>query len=354
MWLPPLAVKVSELAAWLGCPWEGEDIELHGVAPLGSCGPGDLAFVGSAKAVETAASSGAGCLLVTRDFPAGRTLIRVSEPRAAFAQVVRRLYPPERVQGGRHASAVVAGSATVDPSASLEAHVTIGEMASVGARTRVGAGSVVGARACIGADCLIHPNVTIYSDVVIGDRVVLHAGCVLGADGFGFVMVGDDTAGHDTAGHYEKFPQIGGVRIGDDVEIGANSCVDRAALGTTEIGSGTKLDNMVHVAHNCRIGKHVVVAAQTGFSGSVVIEDYAVIGGQVGIGDKARVETKVVVGSGSGILTSKIVRRGQVVWGTPARPLKAYLEQLANLARLPELRREVQELKRQLERLQGR
>jgi UDP-3-O-[3-hydroxymyristoyl] glucosamine N-acyltransferase len=202
---------------------------------------------------------------------------------------------------------------------------------------------VIGARSRLGADCLIHPNVTIYSDVSIGDRVVLHSGCVLGADGFGFVLAGD---------HYEKFPQIGRVCIGDDVEIGANSCVDRAALGTTEIGSGSKLDNMVHVAHNCRIGKHVVIAAQTGFSGAVVIEDYAVIGGQVGIGDKARVETKVVVGSGSGILTSKIVRKGQVVWGTPARPLREYLEQLANLARLPELRREIKELKRQIAELQ--
>lgn len=335
------------MAAWLGCPWEGEDVEISGVGALGSAGSGDVAFVQGGKAAGQAASSAAGCLLVTADFPGGRTLIRVNEPRAAFAQVVRRLYPPEAFTGGIHASAIVAGSATVDAMASIGPHVTVGEMASVGARTSVGAGSVIGPRARIGTDCLIHANVTIYSDVSMGDRVVLHSGCVLGADGFGFVMVGGDTADH-----YEKFPQIGRVCIGDDVEIGANSCIDRAALGTTEIGSGTKLDNMVHVAHNCRIGKHVVVAAQTGFSGSVVIEDYAVIGGQVGIGDKARVETKVVVGSGSGILTSKIVRKGQVVWGTPARPLKEYLEQLANLARLPELRREVQELKRQLKEFQ--
>ncbi|MBI3471671.1 MAG: UDP-3-O-(3-hydroxymyristoyl)glucosamine N-acyltransferase, partial [Candidatus Solibacter usitatus] len=131
-----------------------------------------------------------------------------------------------------------------------------------------------------------------------------------------------------------------------------NSCVDRAALGVTSIGEGCKLDNLVHVAHNCRIGKHVVVAAQTGFSGGVVVEDYAVIGGQVGIGDKARIESGAVLGSGCGVLTSKIVRAGQVVWGTPARPLKEHLEQLANLARLPELRREVAQLRRQVEELQ--
>jgi UDP-3-O-[3-hydroxymyristoyl] glucosamine N-acyltransferase len=165
---------------------------------------------------------------------------------------------------------------------------------------------------------------------------------VLGADGFGFILLSD---------HYEKFPQIGRVEIGNDVEIGANSCIDRAALGVTQIGDGAKLDNMVHIAHNCRIGRHVVIAAQTGLSGGVVVEDYAVIGGQVGIGDKARIESGAVLGSGCGILTSKIVRKGQVVWGTPARPLKQYLEQLANLARLPKLSKEVAELEKQLQEL---
>jgi UDP-3-O-[3-hydroxymyristoyl] glucosamine N-acyltransferase len=155
--------------------------------------------------------------------------------------------------------------------------------------------------------------------------VILHSGCVIGADGFGFVFA---------SGAYEKFPQVGRVEIGNDVEIGANAAVDRAALGVTQIGDGTKLDNMVHIAHNCRIGRHVVIAAQTGLSGGVVVEDYAVIGGQVGIGDKAVIQSKAVLGSGSGVLTSKIVRGGQVMWGTPARPLKEHLAQLAALSRL--------------------
>src|SRR5215467_4837057 len=140
-------------------------------------------------------------------------------------------------------------------------------------------------------------------------------------------------------GRWHKFPQVGRVEIAEFVEIGANSCVDRAALGVTSIGEGTKLDNMVHIAHNCKIGKHVVIAAQTGISGGVVVEDYAVIGGQVGIGDKARIESKAVLGSGSGVLTSKIVRAGQVMWGTPARPLKDHLEQLAVLSRLSKKRK---------------
>jgi UDP-3-O-[3-hydroxymyristoyl] glucosamine N-acyltransferase len=152
--------------------------------------------------------------------------------------------------------------------------------------------------------------------------------------------------------HYEKFPQVGRVTLGDDVEIGANACVDRAALGVTSIGDGTKLDNMVHIGHNCRIGSHVVIAAQTGLAGGVIVDDYATIGGQVGIGDQARIQSRAVLGSGCGILSSKIVRSGQVVWGTPARPLKEYLHQLANLARLDDLRDEVAALKRRVAGLQ--
>lgn len=318
-------MKVSEIAALLHGPWEGKDIDIVGVAPLEDAGANQLAFVNSRKAAAQSESSRAGCLLVTGDFPPGRTLIRVADPRSAFARVVRQVYPGYQPEVGIHPGA------TIDTSARL------------GARLRIGAGSVIGPRVSIGDDCVIHANVTIYHDVALGDRVVLHSGCVLGADGFGFVMTGD---------HYEKFPQIGRVEIGDDVEIGANSCIDRAALGVTQIGSGSKLDNLVHVAHNCRIGKHVVVAAQTGFSGGVVVEDYAVIGGQVGIGDQARIESRAVLGSGCGVLTSKIVRKGQVVWGTPARPLKQYLEQLANLARLPQLWRDMAQMKRDIAALQ--
>jgi len=197
----------------------------------------------------------------------------------------------------------------------------------------------------LGEGCVLHPNVTIYDNVDIGRGTVLHAGVVIGADGFGYVM---------DNGRWTKFPQVGRVEIGEFVEIGANSCVDRAALGVTSIGEGTKLDNMVHVAHNCRIGRHVVVAAQTGFSGGVIVEDYAVVGGQVGVGDKARIEAHAVLGSGSGVLSSKIVRSGETVWGTPARPLRQHLEQLANLARLPELRRNVADLKRRLTELERR
>jgi UDP-3-O-[3-hydroxymyristoyl] glucosamine N-acyltransferase len=307
-------VKVNELAAWVGGVWEGDrEREIRGVAALEDAGPDDVAFVSRGRAAKHAQDSSAGCLLVPEDYAgaAGRTVIRVRDPRGAMVKAIMRLHPPIKPPTGIHSTAV------------------IGADVHIGAASSIGPGCTIGDRVHIGERCVLHPRVTIYHDVQIGDEVILHSGCVIGADGFGFVLTG---------GAYEKFPQIGRVEIGDCVEIGANCCVDRAALGVTLIGEGTKLDNMVHVGHNCRIGRHVVVAAQTGFSGGVVVEDYAVIGGQVGIGDRARIESGAVLGSGSGVLTSKIVRGGQVMWGTPARPLKEHLAQLAALSRLAKKR----------------
>ena len=319
---------VREIAEVLKAPWEGDgEAEIRRVAALENAGSGDLSFVTGGRGAKSADSSLASCLLVGLDYPNpdGRTLIRVKDPRAAIARAIPLFHAPVALSPGIHPSAVIGEGAVIDSSAQIGPLVSIGDGAQIGAGSSIGAGCTIGNGVRIGAGCTFHPRVTIYPGVGIGDHVILHSGCVIGADGFGFVFSG---------GRYEKFPQIGRVEIGDRVEIGANSCIDRAALGVTSIGEGTKLDNMVHVGHNCRIGRHVVVAAQTGFSGGVVVEDYAVIGGQVGIGDKVRIESRAVIGSGAGILTSKIVRAGQVVWGTPARPLKEYLAQLAVLSRL--------------------
>jgi UDP-3-O-[3-hydroxymyristoyl] glucosamine N-acyltransferase len=339
-------MRVRELADWLGSTFEGDgEKELSGVAPLETAGASDLAFVGTRKAAQQAEASAAGCLLVPEEWPSPsyRTVIRVSEPRTAFARALNRFYPTTELKSGIHPTAVVGEDVEIGAMVYIGPHAVVGNGTRIGVATSIGASTVVGKRVNLGEGCVLHPHVTIYDNVDIGRRSILHSGVVIGADGFGYVMEQD---------RWQKFPQVGRVEIGDYVEIGANSCVDRAALGVTSIGEGTKLDNMVHVGHNCRIGRHVVVAAQTGFSGGVVVEDYAVIGGQVGIGDKARIETRAVLGSGCGVLTSKVVRRGETVWGTPARPLKQYLEQLANLARLPDLRREVAELKRRLAELE--
>jgi len=333
-------LRVNEIAEHLNAGFEGAgDLEITGVAPLESAEPHEIAFIGSKKAAAQAGQTRAGCLLVTREFPAGRTLIRVDDPRGALATVIGLLYPQPAITPGTHPTAVIAPDAQIAPSAAIGPHAVIGPGVRIGERTSIGPSCSIGTGTRLGSDCVLHARVTIYDQVSIGDRAVLHSGCVLGADGFGFVRGSDG---------YRKFPQIGRVEIGDDVEIGANTCVDRAALGVTRIGDGVKLDNLVHIGHNCSIGNHVVIAAQTGLSGGVVVEDYAVIGGQVGIGDKARIETGAVLGSGCGILTSKIVRKGQVVWGTPARPLRDYLEQLASLSRLPKLRKEIADLEKRL------
>jgi UDP-3-O-[3-hydroxymyristoyl] glucosamine N-acyltransferase len=340
-------MRVRELAEWLGATFEGDgEKELTGVAPLETAGGSELSFLGGRKAIEQADSSAAGCLIVPPDYSSlsRRTVIRAPEPRTAFARAMNRFYPTVEIKPGIHPTAAIGKDVEIGALAAIGPHANIGDSTRIGLASSIGPGCSIGKRVVLGEGCVLHANVTIYDNVDIGRSVILHSGCVIGADGFGYVFEND---------RYHKFPQVGRVEIGDFVEIGANSCVDRAALGVTVIGEGTKLDNMVHVGHNCRIGRHVVVAAQTGFSGGVVVEDYAVIGGQVGIGDKARIESRAVLGSGCGVLTSKIVRSGQTVWGTPARPLKEHLEQLANLARLPEMRRQFADLKRRLAHLEA-
>jgi UDP-3-O-[3-hydroxymyristoyl] glucosamine N-acyltransferase len=246
----------------------------------------------------------------------------------AFAQAAKLLSESQERKPETHSSAVVMPSATVAGSASIDPWTFVGADASISHRTWIGAGCVVGSGVVIGEDCKIYPRVTIYPGTRIGNRVTLHAGAVLGSDGFGYV--------HDSAtGRYEKFPQIGALVIEDDVEIGANTTIDRGALETTRIGRGAKIDNLVHIGHNCQIGENVIIAAQAGFSGSIVIEDNVVIGGQVGVGEHARIQEGVMLGGQAGVLPKKVLRgKGVAFWGTPAKPLREYLRNLAELAKL--------------------
>jgi UDP-3-O-[3-hydroxymyristoyl] glucosamine N-acyltransferase len=223
---------------------------------------------------------------------------------------------------------MIHAKATIAKNVSIEERAVVREQVSIGEGTRIGAGCVLGPEVTIGKNCQLYPNVTIYPGTQLGDRVVIHAGVVLGSDGFGYVR-------DAKTGHYEKFPQLGRLILEDDVEIGANSTVDRGALDVTRIRRGTKIDNLVHVGHNVEIGEDVVIAAQTGVSGSSVIEDGVIIGGQVGIADHVRIESGVILGAQSGIPSKKVIRGKEIVfWGTPARPIKEYLQELAALARL--------------------
>lgn len=340
------AFTVAQLAAFCGGESEGDaSLEIRSANALNDAQSHELSFVGSDKARAEAAQSRAGCLVVPESYVnSGATaLIRVHDPRGAFARCVAALHAEPRPAPGVHASAQIALSATIAPSCTVGPNVVIGEQVTIGAGTVIGANCVVDRGATIGEQCRLYANVTVYHSVRVGNRVTMHAGCVVGADGFGFAFQN---------GRYEKFPQIGTVEIGDDVELGANTCVDRAALGVTRIAEGVKLDNLVHIAHNCTIGKHVVAAAQAGISGGVTVGDYAVIGGQVGIADKATIESKAVLGAQSGIVTGQTVRAEEPVWGTPARPIKKHLRQLAALGKLPELLKEVKELARRVEELE--
>ena len=326
-------MKVIEIAEWLALPYEGEpDRNVQQAAPIETAGPGEIAFAMARKAKRDVPASQAGCLIVPQDFDnaAGHTIIRAKDPRASFAKVVARLHPPRRPEPGIHPSAVVSPSASIGEGVAIGPLAVISDDVVIGERTSIGAHCFLGPGARIGPDCTLHSGVTIYEKTELGARCILHSGVVLGADGFGF---------NRTAEGYDKFPQIGRVVVGCDVEMGANSTVDRAALGATTIGNGTKFDNLVHIGHNCSIGRHVIIVAQTGVAGGSVIEDWCVIGGQVGIGDNVRIKSGAILGSKSGVLTGKILPgNGQVYWGVPARPLKEYLETLALQGRLREMK----------------
>ena len=332
-------MTAAELAQLLEAPVEGDDsVVLSGGATLDAAGPKDLVFVDSRAAIAEMGATAAGCLLIRTDAeaPAGKTVIRVKQPRNAFAKAMRALLPVGRPVGGVHATATLAESAVVSEGASIGPHVVIEERVRIGKGAVLEAGSYVGRDSIVGDGCRLHANVTVHANVEIGARTILHSGCVIGADGFGFVLEN---------GRYEKFPQIGGVKIGADVEIGANSCVDRGALGDTVIGDGAKIDNLVHIGHNCQIGNHVVMAAQCGLSGGVRMDDYVVAGGQAGLGEKAHIGAQAVLGGQCGVLPNKTVEGGKAYWGTPARPHRDYLRKLALIDKLPQILTELAELR---------
>ncbi len=255
-------------------------------------------------------------------------MLIAQHPRLAFARAGALLHPPKTYAPGIHPTAIVHASAKVASTVAIDAHAVIEAKVVIGERSHIGVGCSVGEGVAIGDDCDLYPRVVIYSGTTLGRRVVVHAGAVLGSDGFGFVR-------DEQYGRYHKFPQVGQLVVEEYVEIGANCTIDRGALEKTVIGAGTKLDNLIHVGHNVSVGANVVIAAQTGISGSVEIGDGAVVGGQVGIGDHAVVGPGVILGSGSGVLSNKIVRgKGVIFWGRPARPLSQYLKELATLARL--------------------
>jgi UDP-3-O-[3-hydroxymyristoyl] glucosamine N-acyltransferase len=324
--------SVKEVAEFVQARVLGdESVQLTGISSVQSASPGDLVFVDDKKNLRAALESRAAAV-VAGDFaaikPSPKPLLLAAQPRLAFARAAQLLCPEPERKAGIHSSAIVDSAARLASNVTVEERVVIGVGATIGDGTRVGAGSVIGAKAIIGRNCNLYPNITIYPGVRLGDRVIVHSGAVLGSDGFGYVR-------DQATGRYEKFPQVGRLEIEDDVEIGANTTIDRGALDVTRIGRGAKIDNLVHIGHNCQIGEDVVVAAQTGLSGSTTIEKDVILGGQVGIGEHARIEEGVLLGGQGGVLPNKVLRgKGIAFWGTPAKPVREYLKELAALARL--------------------
>ena len=320
----------------------GEDV--HTVGSLERAATGALAYA-DASYLDKVGASQASCILVpSGDFP-DRTVIVVDNPRVAFARAAQWLCPPTRPFEGVHPTAIVADGATLGDNVAVGAWTLVESGAQIGRDTIVFPGCYVGKDCRIGGACVLYPHTVLYPSVEIGDRVVVHAGVVLGADGFGFVFDGT---------RHVKVPQVGHVTIGSDVEIGANSCVDRGALDETVVNHGAKIDNLCQVAHNVQIGTHAIISSQTGIAGSSRVGSHATIGGQVGIADYCRIDDNAMVGAQCGIPSRKRVPAGEVYWGTPARPLKDVKVQQAHISRLPKMAEELKRLRAEFEELQER
>jgi UDP-3-O-[3-hydroxymyristoyl] glucosamine N-acyltransferase len=306
-------------------------VQLSGISSIQSAAAGDLIFVENERNLSEAFASRATAVIAgdfASSFTNSKPLLLHAQPRLAFARAAQLLCPKPVRKPGIHPSSIVHPSVQLADHVAIHERAVIREGVTIGDNSCIGSGCVIGANAVIGQECELYPNVTVYAGVRLGNRVIVHSGAVLGSDGFGYIR-------DQTTGRYEKFPQIGRLEIEDDVEIGANSTIDRGALAVTHLGRGTKIDNLVHIGHNVQIGEDVVIAAQTGLSGSAVIENNVVMGGQVGIADHVRIEAGAILGAQSGIPSKKTIRgTGVVFWGTPARPIREYLKELAVLARL--------------------
>ncbi len=335
---------IEELAAWVGGRVVGGSgsIRIAGAASVSEAQEGDITFFGNAKYLPALRASRATCALVPEDFqetiPAIQ--IQVANPSLAFSKVIERFAPaPVEFQPGIHPSAVIAPSAQLGANVSIQAHAVIEAGAVIGEGTVIGANVYVGHETRIGSHGLIYPNVSLRERCVLGNRVIIHSGAVIGSDGFGFEMVN---------GRFVKIPQTGIVQIDDDVEIGANTTIDRARFGRTWIGEGTKIDNLVQIAHNVVIGKHSVIVSQVGISGSSRIGNYVTLAGQVGLVGHIEIGDQAIVAAKSGV--SKNIPAKQMWWGLPAKPVQEQKELIAYMSRLPKLVERVKRLEERAEK----
>ena len=335
-----MTVTIRQLAECVRGEVLGDgEMPIANARTLAEAEPGDITFVENQKHAGAWHQSRASAAIVPASFPVnGRTLIRVPDPLMAFARIVQHLRG--RSDGG---DGTIAPSAHIHPSATIGEGVTIGPFVVVGSGTSIGtgsnvhAGAVIGQNCKLGSDVVIHPHVVLYDDCILGDRVSIHANSVIGADGFGY---------RTQKGQQVKVPQLGWVELGDDVEVGACSTIDRGTFGPTRIGVGTKIDNLVQVAHNVNLGKHNIIVAQVGIAGSVTTGDYVIMAGQAGIADHVRIGDRVTIGAKTGVLQD--LSTDSRALGMPATAHNVQLRILTSLEKLPEIRKDVRRIKQHL------
>jgi UDP-3-O-[3-hydroxymyristoyl] glucosamine N-acyltransferase len=333
-------ITVRQLAELVRGELSGDgDLVIEAARALHEAGPGDLTLAESDRYAAQLHASRASAAVVGPTLAAnGLTVIRVADPLVAFVTVVRHLRgKPEPAPHGIDPRACVDPTCRLGPEASVMALARVGAGTVIGARCRIHSGAVVGENCRLGDDVTVYPNAVLYDDTVLGHRVIVHANAVIGADGFGYRL-------HE--GRHVKVPQLGNVEVGDDVEIGAATTIDRGTFGPTRIGAGTKIDNLVQIGHNCRIGRHNLLVSQVGVAGSCVTGDYVVMAGQVGVADHVTVGDRAVIGARSGVPSD--IPAGERVLGTPALPEREQKRILITLAKLPEMRRDLQRVKQHL------
>lgn len=339
-----MSLDWKQLHALIGSDTDQQSTDVFtGVNSLSDASPGEISFLGNSRYEPQLATTAASVVLVPEgDFeaPSGCHLVTVANPSGAFSKIIGHFQSQvSSFEPGISPAAHLAGDVEVDPlKVQIAAGVVIESGARIGSGTVIGAGCLIGKNAVVGEDCLLHPGAIIRERCHVGDRVILQPGCVIGSDGYGFDLVD---------GKFQKVPQVGIVEIQDDVEIGAGTCVDRARFGKTVVGEGTKVDNLVQIAHNVQIGKHCLLVAQCGIAGSTRLGDYVTIAAQSGVAGHLDLSDQSVLAAQSGLLKS--ITKAGVYMGTPARPIREEQRKLASLSRLPKLRDEVGELKKKLE-----
>lgn len=340
-------MKLKEIASFLNGdiigPPEAADIEITGVSSIKWAKEGDITFVSSERYIKELSSCRASCVIVKEPITSIEiTQLKVSNPYLAFAKLLEYFYVKPEIPIGISKDAFISDKAKIGEDVSIFPFSYISDGASIGNKTVIYPYVFVGKNTTVGEECIIYPNVTLRENVHIGSRVIIHSGSVIGSDGFGYVFA---------EGKHYKIPQVGGVIIEDGVEIGSNVSVDRATVGNTIIGSGTKIDNLVQIAHNVKIGEHSIVVAQVGIGGSTEIGNFVTLGGQVGVSDHARIDAETVIGAQSGVMGH--VKKGAYS-GSPAIPHRDWLKAQAIFAKLPELYRKIKELEGRIRELERR